>query len=166
MARPATKAELLERMVVEFDALIDLVEAVDPAAREKAGACDEWSIKDLLAHLDVWHRMLLGWEAEGRPGGKPEIPAPGYTWSETPALNEVFFQAHRNDAYADVVASLRESHAQVRLVVESYGAEELFEKKRYAWTGTTSVGSYLVSCTTSHYDWATKLIKRFVRQLG
>jgi hypothetical protein len=38
--------------------------------------------------------------------------------------------------------------------------QELFEKKKYAWTGTTSLGAYLISATSSHYDWATKLIKR------
>ncbi|MEL6140134.1 MAG: ClbS/DfsB family four-helix bundle protein, partial [Bacteroidota bacterium] len=30
----------------------------------------------------------------------------------------------------------------------------------YAWTGTTSLGAYLISSTSSHYDWAYKLIKR------
>lgn len=40
---------------------------------------------------------------------------------------------------------------------------ELFEKKRYKWTGTTLLGAYFVSATSSHYDWAYKLIKKAKR---
>jgi hypothetical protein len=42
---------------------------------------------------------------------------------------------------------------------EKYCKEELFTKKKYQWTGTTSLGAYLVSATSSHYDWGLKTIK-------
>ena len=59
-----------------------------------------------------------------------------------------------------MIASLRESHRQVRAVIASYADDDLFEKKRYRWTGSTSVGSYAVSATTSHYDWAMKHLRK------
>ena len=37
------------------------------------------------------------------------------------------------------------------------------EKKKYKWTGSTSLGAYLVSATSSHYDWAYKLIKKCLK---
>ncbi|MDR1911573.1 MAG: ClbS/DfsB family four-helix bundle protein, partial [Helicobacteraceae bacterium] len=37
--------------------------------------------------------------------------------------------------------------------------DELFTKNKYEWTGTTSLGSYLISATSSHYDWGLKTIK-------
>ena len=58
------------------------------------------------------------------------------------------------------MASLRASHAEVVRVIESYSGADLFEKRRYRWTGSTSVGSYAVSATTSHYDWAMKHLRR------
>ena len=48
-------------------------------------------------------------------------------------------------------------------MVSAYSEEGLFTKRRFAWTGSTSVGSYAVSATTSHYDWARTLIHRFAR---
>ncbi len=57
-------------------------------------------------------------------------------------------------------SSLRESHAAVVEVIASYADDELFEKQRSRWTGSTSVGSYAVSATTSHYDWAVKHLRR------
>jgi hypothetical protein len=48
-------------------------------------------------------------------------------------------------------------------LIEAHGDEELFTKKRYAWTGSTSLGAYLVSATSSHYDWATKKLRKAKR---
>ncbi|MEM9078940.1 MAG: ClbS/DfsB family four-helix bundle protein, partial [Bacteroidota bacterium] len=56
--------------------------------------------------------------------------------------------------------SIKESYSQLRKIIIKHTNDELFEKKRYKWTGTTSLGSYLISATSSHYDWAFKLIKR------
>ena len=39
------------------------------------------------------------------------------------------------------------------------------DNKYYAWTGTTSLGSYCVSATASHYDWALKKIKKHQKTL-
>jgi hypothetical protein len=45
-------------------------------------------------------------------------------------------------------------------VIESNSDEDLFTKKRFPWTGSTSVGSYLVSTFASQYAWASKLIRK------
>ncbi|MFC1239685.1 ClbS/DfsB family four-helix bundle protein [Treponema vincentii] len=47
---------------------------------------------------------------------------------------------------------------------ETFSNEELFTKKVFDWTGTTSLGSYCVSATSSHYDWATKDIKKALKK--
>jgi hypothetical protein len=33
----------------------------------------------------------------------------------------------------------------------------------FTWTGTTSLGSYCVSASSSHYDWAMKKIKNHIK---
>jgi hypothetical protein len=163
MGRPTTKDELLRAASDEFAHLWEVVAVVPAAHREGPGACEAWSVKDLLAHLDAWHELFLGWEAAGAAGGTPAIPAAGYTWVQTPALNEAIRARCANDEWADVATRLRDSHARVLAVITGYEAEDLFVKKRYAWTGTTSVGSYAVSATSSHYAWASTLIRKWAR---
>jgi hypothetical protein len=41
--------------------------------------------------------------------------------------------------------------------------EELFAKKAFSWTGTTTLGAYCVSATSSHYDWAIKKLKNHLK---
>lgn len=165
MGRPTTRAELLKRIGSDYVAMRTAVDAVPADARETSGACEEWSVKDLLAHLDAWHKLFLGWEAAGRAGDIPQMPAPDLTWKQTPELNSQIFQRTRDDAWDDVAARLDTSHERVRDVVAAYSDDELFTKKRYRWTGTTSVGSYAVSATTSHYDWVRKQVRAFAKGL-
>ena len=60
---------------------------------------------------------------------------------------------------------LRQSHGEVIALMEGLSEEELFEKKHFSWTGTTNVGSYCVSVTASHYDWAMKKINTVLRSI-
>lgn len=166
MARPSTRAELLDRIDRDYRAMLGVVDAVPVDSRETPGACAQWSVKDLLAHLDAWHELFLTWEEVGRRGETPEMPAPGLTWKQTPELNEGIWRRTHNDAWEDVTARLEASHVRVRDVVAAYGDDDLFTKKRYPWTGSTSVGSYAVSATTSHYDWVRKQVRAFVRSLA
>lgn len=163
MPRPTTREDLLDRMEAEFAALFDAVEAVDRERLTEPGACEHWSVKDLLAHLDAWHELFLGWEEMGRAGSIPAMPAPGFTWKDTPALNAAIWRATRDDSFENVRRRLLRSYDHVRATVEAYG-DDLFETGIYPWTGSTSVGSYAVSATSSHYEWARKLVRRFNRQ--
>ena len=128
MSRPTTRIELLERADTEFQALMEAAEAIEPERRLGRSDYPRGSVKDMLAHLDAWHRMLLEWERVGRTGEVAEMPAPGFTWKTTPELNMVIHERHVDDSWDEVVANLLESHAQVVEVIASYRDDELFEK--------------------------------------
>jgi hypothetical protein len=166
MGRPASKPELLAAAEREFDRLWDTVEAVSRSDRGTAGACDSWSVKDILAHLDAWHRMWLRWEQAGVRGDPAPMPAEGFTWAQTPALNARIQADTAGDRWEEVCDRLRDSHSRIMVVLSGYSDEDLFTKRRYRWTGSTSVGSYTVSATSSHYAWASGVIRRSLRGRG
>ena len=118
------------------------------------------NIRDVLAHLHHWHLMMQDWYSVGMTGDKPDIPGKGYTWKTVPDLNKKLKEKYEHTDLKEVRKLLDNSFAELQKIIEKHSDEELFEKKRYKWTGTTSLGSYLVSATSSHYDWAFKLIKR------
>lgn len=165
MPRPATKAELLERMEAGLAALMNEIESLTPEQFTRPGACDHWSAKDILAHLDAWHELFLRWEEAGTRGEKPDMPAPGYTWKQTPSLNDAIWERTRDDDPDDVRHQFAASYARMQEVIDSYDGDVLFEKRRFPWTGSTSIGSYAVSATSSHYEWATKLLRVFRKSL-
>ena len=54
---------------------------------------------------------------------------------------------------------LNKSHEAVMSLVASLTNEELFSKHVFKWVGGSTLGSYFVSATSSHYDWAMKKLK-------
>ena len=58
---------------------------------------------------------------------------------------------------------LRDSHKRVLAAIVPFSDEELFEKKHFSWTGTSSLGSYCVSATSAHYEWAAKKVKAHIK---
>ncbi len=166
MPRPTDRAQLLSRSQAAFDELMAAVEAVPVEERLKAGACGGWSVKDLLAHLHAWHEMFFSWYDTGMAGGKPALPAPGFSWKDTPALNEKIYQEYKDADYRVVAASLKESHLKIMALAERHSDAELFTKQKYAWTGSTSLGAYFIGSMSSHYEWASGLIKKWRRGPG
>ena len=163
MSRPKNRTELLDAAEAEFHSLLDTVALVPEDLRAAPGACDDWSVKDLLAHLDAWHEMFLSWDAIGLAGGTPSMPTLDYTWAQIPALNQEIYERHRDDPWDQVVSRFTRSYQRVDEVIASYNNEDLFTKKRYPWTGSTSVGAYATSASSSHYVWAHKLIRKWLK---
>lgn len=162
MSRPTNKNELLELSQRNFKSLNDYVDSLPDKDKNKEfpkGTMNR-NIRDVLAHLHQWHLMMMEWYTVGMKGGKPDMPAKGYTWKTIPDLNRKIWEDYCTTDPARVRKMLNMSFADIQKIIQQHSNDELFEKKRYKWTGTTSLGAYLVSATSSHYDWALKLIKK------
>lgn len=168
MPRPKNKNELLELSNANFTKMLELVESFgeEEIINGKLPFEDrDKNIRDILAHLHHWHLMMKEWFVVGMSGVKPDMPATGYTWKTVPELNHEIWKKYQEVSYTKVNKMLKESFLEIQELINSLSNDELFEKKRYKWTGTTSVGSYLVSATSSHYDWAMKKLKKYKKAL-
>ena len=162
MPRPKTKDELLSLSKQNFDKLNNLGDSFNLEEQEKdfvPGTMNR-NIRDVIAHLHHWHLLMLNWYKVGMQGDKPIMPAEGYTWKTLPAFNKMVWEQYKDAKLGDIITAFNQSFLEVSKLIEQHTNDELFEKKRYKWTGTTSLGAYLVSSTSSHYDWANKLIKK------
>jgi hypothetical protein len=74
-------------------------------------------------------------------------------------MNREFWKKHQNTSLVDAKKMFKKSHKDVMALIETFSSEELFSKKSFAWTGTSTLGAYCVSATSSHYDWGLKTIK-------
>lgn len=165
MPRPKNKAELIALSHNNFSKLGDLVNSYSETQQQTdfpPGTLNR-NIRDVLGHLHQWHLLFIKWYKEGMQGKKPEMPAVGYTWKTTPDLNAAIQKKFSNTDLNEVRKLLLASFDEIQLIISKHSDEQLFTKKRYKWTGSTSLGAYLVSATSSHYDWAIKLIDRCKR---
>ena len=110
-------------------------------------------------HLYEWHQLILNWVNSNQNGEeKPFIPKP-YNWKTYGDLNVEFWKKHQNTNLEEAKEMLKQSHKEVLELADTFTNEELFSKDVYKWVGGSVLGSYFVSGTSSHYDWAIKKIK-------
>jgi len=162
MARPTTKESLIMTANSEFKKLWELIDSM-PEEKQNASFSFEdrdKNLRDVLVHLYEWHLLLLKWIQSNRINNDAAnfLPEP-YNWKTYPQMNIELWKKHQATLLADVKIVLKESHSEVMKQIESFSGEELFTKKYFSWTGTTNLGSYCISSTSSHYNWAIKKIK-------
>ena len=175
MGRPTSKSELIAAAQTQYAKLMDLIDSVDDSERERPlffgtdfqGKEAHWkrdrNVRDILVHVYEWQQLLLNWVDSNQSGeAKPFIPEP-YNWKTYGGLNVEFWQRHQSTSFDEVMGLLGKSHKHTVQMIERFTDGELFEKAHFGWTGTSSLGSYCVSSTSSHYVWATKKIRKHIR---
>lgn len=163
--RYSSKKELLDDIEREHDTLTAHLQAVPAARVSESGVWgDDWTVLDLVAHLSEWHRMLLRWHSEGLEGRKPDMPAPGYKWNQTPELNRMIQEKHRDRSWDAVQADFSDTHEEIMQVVRGLSEAELLEPGHFAWTGKNAIVTYVGANTASHYRFASKRLKRWMRR--
>jgi hypothetical protein len=159
MPRPTSKVQLLEYARENFEKLQKEIADLTQEQKIDPGVVGDWSVKDVLAHLLEWQRMSRSWYAAGKRGETPVTPSEDYTWREIPALNQHIYETYKDNPLDEIERDFLASHDEMMALIETMDDEELFTPKVYKWTKSTTLGSYLTSSTSSHYDWARKEIR-------
>jgi len=164
MPRPKNKKELLTLSETNLNKFLDFINELPDDIKNKTFSKNELNnrdktISDVVCHLHEWHTMMKNWYKVGMSGQKPAIPAEGVTWQTLPVLNRRIWEKHQGTELKKALMLLKKSHQEIMALVEKHTDEELFTKKKYTWTGTTSLGAYFISNLSSHYEWGIKTIK-------
>ena len=171
MSRPATKTDLLKAAGKNFEKLNGLVTGLtekelatpfdfsgDVKKKEAHWGRDK-NLRDVFIHLYEWHQLLLNWVQANQNGeSRSFIPRP-YTWKTYGEMNVKFWIKHQNTSLEDARDQLWKSHEEILKLAEGFSNEDLFTKGVYKWVGGSTLGSYFVSVTSSHYEWAMKKLK-------
>ena len=171
MPRPKTKEELVLTSKENYEKLNLLISQLseeelqtpfdfskDQKKKEAHWKRDK-NLQDVLIHLYEWHQLLLTWvDSNKKSHEKPFLPEP-YNLKTYGEMNVAFWKKHQRTSLEEATKLLNQSHKEVLELMEGFSNDQLFTKGIYKWTGGTSLGSYFVSATSSHYDWALKKLK-------
>jgi len=165
MPRPTTKKDLILAANQEFDKLWKHIDSMPEEKQNAPFSFDDRdkNVRDVLIHLYEWHLLLLKWTESNREGNTANFLPEPYNWKTYPQMNVGFWEKHQNTPLTEAKAYVKDSHSQVMKLIESFSDEELFTKKYFSWTGSTNLGSYCISTSSSHYDWAIKKIKKHLK---
>ncbi len=176
MPRPTTRDDLILKANSNFENLWQTAASMNKEAlkqefdfsgdekKKEAHWLRDKNLRDVYIHLYEWHQLLLNWissNMEGVPA--PFLPSP-YNWKTYGEMNREFWVKHQETSLEDAESMLISSHKEVIKTISALSNEELFSKGHFTWTGSTTLGSYCVSASSSHYEWAVKKLKAHNRK--
>lgn len=167
MPTATDKQQLITHSNETYNQLVELINSFSPEQQAATFPFEDRdrNIRDVVSHLHEWQLMLMEWYQQGMEGEQPIMPKQGYTWQDLPALNQLIWEKYQNTPLDTALEQFAESHLHLLTLIESHTDEQLFTKKYYPWTGSTSLGAYFVSSTSSHYEWAIKKIEQYKKSI-
>lgn len=171
MPRPRNKEELLKAAEENYVKLNELIDSLTAEERNKPFAFDmdekkkeaHWkrdkNVRDVLIHLYEWHQLMIQFVDENKKGKKVNFLPKLFNWKTIPSMNQMFWEKHQDTSLEEARELLAGSHAKVLERLTLFSNDELFLSKAFPAVGGSTLGSYFVSSTSSHYDWAMKKIK-------
>jgi hypothetical protein len=145
------KAELLENLRREHDALADTIAPLTPEQMTTAGVHGEgnepWSVKDILAHITWWEQSVFGWL--GLPPAVERSPLPQGNLSDDEA-NHAIYEGNKDLGLADVVSRFKQSYARLLQAVGE-ASEEQLGRPRASDPGGSLVYELIPGNTFEHY---------------
>ena len=121
---------------------------------------EEWTRKDVVAHVEAWERRVIGLVEKLRAGETPgdEI--------ETDELNARFYAADRDRALADVRSGEAAAYAALLAEIGRCTDEELFDGGHFGWTEGDPLADWFRANGDEHYDEHLEQLGRKARQAG
>ena len=125
----------LDEALADFDAA-SMLDRVD----------DEWTRKDVLAHLEAWERRVVELLAKLRAGD------PLAERIETDELNARNYRRDRDRSLTDVRNGEQAAHEAMLAAIDAATEEELFDSGHFAWTEGEPLANWFRSNGDEHVD--------------
>jgi hypothetical protein len=159
------KSQILKRLQTERRRLEQNLSTLTPEDMLQTGVVNQWSVKDVLAHLYDWEARLPVWLEAARRGGPDDCPDPHFTWRQIDQLNERIYLAHCDELLDSVLEAFRETHRRFMQVVESIPEDEMFTPAYYPFTGSASILDWLHGFA-AHDLWGKTKIRKWLKNQG
>jgi hypothetical protein len=154
------KPELIRTMRDAQQGMAEAIEHISDA-RLLEPAMDNWTGKDLLAHMAWWHDhsvlVIEGLRADRQPydGADPV--------NTTDALNERTHREHRHDPPELTRRAFSESFIRLLAALEPVTDEELFAADRWQWLDGEALVETILWDSSRHYDAHREHLERLSR---
>lgn len=166
----ASKLELLEQIAASRSALDRLVAALSPDDLERADDAG-WTVKDQLAHVAAWEKILLA-TLRGQDRGAPVGIPPGASLS-IDEINAHILERSRRQPASEVLVDYRRSHNELMAELSQLSDVDLdlpyshFQPEAAGndWASHPIIG-WIRDNTSAHYDEHAIAIQRVLGQHG
>lgn len=163
MNAPTTQRELIDRIEREYIELEQLLVRIPAARATEPGVTDEWSARDVVAHMIYWQDFVcdrIDAVIEGR------APEPDTAPEDTDRINRQAVLERRTQTWQEVHTEFERSTQRVIQTVASLSDEDLFVPGRYRPVYDGPLWMAIDRETYSHYEGHAKQLRSWLERIG
>ena len=165
MEEQMSKEKLIEEIQIEHLHLESTLDKISRQQMVTPGVMDDWTVKDLLAHITVWELRMIRWLEQTVRDEVPEMLPPGMTWDDLDRWNEQTYQKHRHRDLDEVLADFELSYPQALSAAQDISEEDLIDPDRYAWRDGRPLWVMVAANTSWHYKEHEETITTWLKGL-
>ncbi|NRA66219.1 MAG: ClbS/DfsB family four-helix bundle protein [Pseudobacteriovorax sp.] len=162
---PKNRQHLIELLEKHFEKLWALIEGLEEADG-RVQVDEDFSVKDIIVIRNWWLASVQKWVKAGQKGKEFPLPAKGYSWKDTPALNAMIAETREDETLAMNRKKLRLSHKRLLKLIGALSDSELTEVGFYEWSRKWPLMRWISVGSSSQYDSAAKLIRKALKAEG
>jgi hypothetical protein len=157
-----SKAELVADIELERQRLEATLATLSEDQMLIPGVIEDWTVKDILAHITVWEQRMISWVAQATRGEEPEMLPAGMTWDDLDEWNEQTYQKHRLRPLDDVKDDFHLSYTQAMQAVHGVNERDLTDPERFAWREGRPLWVMVAANTSWHYKEHEESIRQWL----
>jgi hypothetical protein len=151
---PRDKADLIARIRQGRAALADLIAGLSEVRLTTPGSAGGWSVKDHLAHLTAWERLVIG-RLRGQTDREHEVVGmdeAAYAAADEESLNAFIYQRHKDQPLGEVRAAFDAATDEVLALVDAMTWEDLRRPTFPDLPGSGALLGNVVGNTYGHFN--------------
>jgi len=138
------KSQLIDRVQQSHAMAQDFVTALSPEARARVGTLEDWSAKDLIAHISAWNERLavnLRTAAEGKNPTRTE---------DFDHENANLFAEHHDWSWEAVLAMTNKAHQQLIAQMDALNEADFQSLQVLPWQENRPLWRLIIGTTYIH----------------
>lgn len=142
------KQDLLKELEEGREHFLDAIDGLSDEEMEQPGVMDDWSVKDLLAHLTMWEAELIKLLWQAKQGQRPS--SVHFSHISVDELNKRWKNEMQDRSLERVMADFQSVRNQTIRRVEAFSDKDLNDSKRYAWLDGEPLWEWIAGDSFQH----------------
>jgi hypothetical protein len=161
MAEPPTKTQLLEEIEKQRAYLLNLIQELTEEQMIEPNVEENWSIKDLLAHIAAWERLADDRLRAAFTSEELQYPII-QGWDEIHQINADIYEKNKDLSLDTVMKEFETAHNDLLATIESLDDESIFKPLPFDWADGLLVHQLISANTHWHYKDHCESIEKWI----
>ena len=153
------KTTLLEKLSSGRQQSLEVIEGLSEDTMLQPGVSGDWSVKDILNHLNHWEAELVTMLWQVKQGQKPPITS--HSTEEIEKLNQQWYLEGLERSLDRVMADFQGVRKQTIRRVEALPEDDLIHPNRYPWLKGKSLADKIAAYSFDHEIEHMQLIREW-----